>query len=512
MVSRAQSNAADWSNLLHATGGALKLSKCLYHVLFWKFSLQGAPVLSNIQSEISPLQVLDPLTGRTQTLDFLPPSTAHKTLGHYKEPYGLQKMQFRQLKAKSDEITDFLWSTHFTRDEAWTYYRSCYVPAVTYPLTSSFLSPSQLATIQTKAMAIITAKCGFNRHTKMEVLYGPRDLGGAEFCHLITQQGICQTTYFLRHWRSQSSVGKLLKSAVAWTQLSVGTSCSILEQVEVPLPHLESKWIRSLRMFLASISASIQLDDSCVQEPQREHDRYLMDMIIQSDRFTPSEIRRLNYCRLYLQAVTLADITKPNGQELDPCHLQGVWSLQSGKTRWHTVNQDRPSEKEWKLWKTANKIWSDVQGRLINPLGAWLHPLPELRFQHFAYVHRRSLYIRAAKDEYITYRQKGMNQYRLSTTQKQRMYGQLPANARPAEVEQGANGQWHISGQPSVMHQIPTVPSSATATFDLFLETLDPWETELLRQINLTVDPFLLCLELTPGFRAVSDGSVTRSK
>jgi hypothetical protein len=100
----------------------------------------------------------------------------------------------------------------------------------------------------------------------------------------------------------------------------------------------------------------------------------------------------------------------------------------------------------------------------------------------------------------------------LSTTQKQRMYGQLPANARPAEVEQGANGQWHISGQPSVMHQIPTVPSSATATFDLFLETLDPWETELLRQINLTVDPFLLCLELTPGFRAVSDGSVTRSK
>ena len=138
-------------------------------------------------------------------------------------------MQFCQLKAKSDEITDFLWSTHFTRDEAWTYYRSCYVPAVTYPLTSSFLSPSQLATIQTKAMAIITAKCGFNRHTKMEVLYGPRDLGGAEFCHLITQQGICQTTYFLRHWRSQSSVGKLLKSAVAWTQLSVGTSYSILE-------------------------------------------------------------------------------------------------------------------------------------------------------------------------------------------------------------------------------------------------------------------------------------------
>ena len=50
----------------------------------------------------------------------------------------------------------------------------------------------------------------------------------------------------------------------------------------------------------------------------------------------------------------------------------------------------------------------------------------------------------------------------------------------------------------------------ATATFELFNTTLEPWETELLlRQVTLTVDPFTLCLDLTPGFRAVSDGSVT---
>jgi hypothetical protein len=101
--------------------------------------------------------VLHPQSGRTQTLQYLPPSVAHKTLGHYKEPMGLQKMQFRMLKEKSDKITEFLWTTHFTCEEAWTYYRSCYVHAVTYPLTSSFLTQSQLKSIQTKAMAIITA-------------------------------------------------------------------------------------------------------------------------------------------------------------------------------------------------------------------------------------------------------------------------------------------------------------------------------------------------------------------
>ena len=71
------------------------------------------------------------------------------------------------------------------------------------------------------------------------------------------------------------------------------------------------------------------------------------------------------------------------------------------------------------------------------------------------------------------------------------------------------NGLWSVHGQPTAVIRIPSLPPSATATFDLFINTLDPWETELLRQTTLTTDPFSLCLELTPGFRAVSDGSVT---
>ncbi|KAI2507325.1 hypothetical protein MHU86_7161 [Fragilaria crotonensis] len=89
-----------------------------------------------------------------------------------------------------------------------------------------------------------------------------------------------------------------------------------------------------------------------------------------------------------------------------------------------------------------------------------------------------------------------------------RNYAQLPARARPAEVESGSDGKWKLQGQPSASIRIPSPPPSATATFDLFINTLDPWETELLRQTILNVDPFSLCLELTTGIRAVSDGSV----
>ncbi len=162
-----------------------------------------------MKSQVPPLVVPDPFTSDRMTLEYLPPSVAHKTLGHYKEPTGTQHTQFKQLKAKSDLVTEFLWTTHLTRQEAWTYYHSCYLPGITYPLTSSFLSEVQLNKIQQKAMTIIYAKCGFNRHTKREVLFGPYQYGGAEFRRLFVHQGIAQTKYFLCHWRMQSTVGKL---------------------------------------------------------------------------------------------------------------------------------------------------------------------------------------------------------------------------------------------------------------------------------------------------------------
>ena len=83
LVQQAQSNANLWALLLSATGGALELLKCSYHVLFWKFSLQGAPVLTNMKRELPQLTVSNPYTKATCELEYLNPYSSHKTLGHY---------------------------------------------------------------------------------------------------------------------------------------------------------------------------------------------------------------------------------------------------------------------------------------------------------------------------------------------------------------------------------------------------------------------------------------------
>ena len=157
---------------LTASGGALELSKCSNHILQWQFSMQGAPVfVPKHSAEEATIEVREYNNDDVQQLSVLPAFVAHKTLGHYKDPAGTQREQYRQLKKKSDSITAFLWECPLSRLEAWTFYFTCYLPAVSYPLSNSSLSPRCLDSVQRKAMSIIIPRCGFNRNTKKAILY-----------------------------------------------------------------------------------------------------------------------------------------------------------------------------------------------------------------------------------------------------------------------------------------------------------------------------------------------------
>jgi hypothetical protein len=77
------------NDLLWASGGALELPKCMYHVIDYAFTPDGAPILSGGQvgGDII-LQTGD--QSRCQKIPFKSAHCSHKTLGHYKEPSGNQ--------------------------------------------------------------------------------------------------------------------------------------------------------------------------------------------------------------------------------------------------------------------------------------------------------------------------------------------------------------------------------------------------------------------------------------
>eukprot|EP00957_Ditylum_brightwellii_P140337 10692060-Ditylum_brightwellii.AAC.1 len=72
-----------------------------------------------------------------------------------------------------------------------------------------------------------------------------------------------------------------------------------------------------------------------------------MDIILESNQFKDNKICTLNYCWLYLQATTVADLTLAGGATLDLQFLSGQQSLLSSKAKYIKINQACPSKNAW---------------------------------------------------------------------------------------------------------------------------------------------------------------------
>ena len=167
------------------------------------------------------------------------------------------------------------------------------------------------------------ARSGYNRFTSQAVLYGPTAMGGVGFLHMYNVQSYGQLKLFKKFWRTPQSIpGKLLRVTMAWLQKSAGTSTPILEDTHTRLPHLEAKWISSIRTYLGTINSHLNLTGILMPKLQRQQDAYIMDIVL-SMRLRPAEVRRINFCRLFLNATLLSDITTANGTTIEPHATHG---------------------------------------------------------------------------------------------------------------------------------------------------------------------------------------------
>jgi hypothetical protein len=162
LLSKAQYDAHLWNNLLHASGGALEPPKCVDQLMSWRFLNDGSPLM---HGGVSPhtvsvhSQQYSSLGTIIQKIPGLSAYTAHKTLGHYKDPNGDQVRQRAELQSKCGKAADFISRSPLNREEAWTYYFAIYLTSVGYPLPSCHFTKTTLDRIQRKVMSSMIAKC-----------------------------------------------------------------------------------------------------------------------------------------------------------------------------------------------------------------------------------------------------------------------------------------------------------------------------------------------------------------
>eukprot|EP00957_Ditylum_brightwellii_P113814 8677198-Ditylum_brightwellii.AAC.1 len=79
---------------------------------------------------------------------------------------------------------------------------------------------------------------------------------------------------------------------------------------------------------------------------------------IASGKFKDKDIQWINYCRIYLNVTTIADVTLASGKQLDPNMYNGERSLYSSMATHMKINQQTPGPVSWGVCRKVMALWT----------------------------------------------------------------------------------------------------------------------------------------------------------
>ena len=146
--------------------------------------------------------------------------------------------------------------------------------------------------------------------------------------------------------RLGDKVGKLLTIQLTWLQLIAGIETPILEETK-QLRFLPNIWLTKLRDKLRKLNITIELGQCWKPEKQRENDYCIMEYVM---RYLPERMwNSINLCRLYLQAVTMADITTFDGTVIPKIVYEVRKPYRQSRLKFPVPT--RPSKEDRKPWQ-----------------------------------------------------------------------------------------------------------------------------------------------------------------
>ena len=365
-----------WSKLLWTSGGAINFGKSFYSMLIWKFKPTGqAYPMKNADLPPNTVYVENP-SDPTEELEIERKcvTKATKTLGVMKAADLSQNGELQHLKEKAHTFAKALVACPLSHVHAWLAYITIFITGVTYSFPTTSLSEKECVTLQKIVKPILLRKLGLPPTLPNDVVYGDQYFGGVGLIQLFAEQGMLMTLLFLRHIRAKTDLGKQIEIGLRYYQLHAGLSNCVLEDTR-PLAHLKFPWFDTLRQYLHQISGRLQLTDPWRPKRQRVHDTFIMENVLDTKRFTTTELEIINACRLYLQVSRVSDIATINGKRVLTKMLSGEYTQEDileFRTTYTWPHQERPNSVAWKLWTEAlTSTICDESGKLHRTLGPW---------------------------------------------------------------------------------------------------------------------------------------------
>ena len=349
LIAKLNTMAQTWENLLFLSGGALNLSKCSWYVMFWDWKA-GRPQTRAIQHDDAILSLRTQGSTDQIPIKRLPLTQASRILGVHLAPNGDFSQQLIVLKDKADVLASRLRSPKLTPQDIQTFHRTMYTPAMKYVLPTMAVDEEALSTVQTKVLASMLQKLGYSSKLPTEIRHGPAEMGGLDLLDLRTELGISTLQFVRDAVYKGSEAGKLIILNVKYSQIESGIAEPLMEKPSIYVSYLTPSWILSVRQFLHLHNMTLTLTDTIHIEIRGKEDRCIMNAEALT-RYDPTQQRDINLVRLYLQVITLSDMSTPDGLDACPFHSHG--NRRPGqRIRLQTwPRQEEPTAKQKRLWK-----------------------------------------------------------------------------------------------------------------------------------------------------------------
>ena len=327
------------------------------------------------------------------------------------------------------------------------------------------------------------------------------------------EQIILQVQLLVKHLRSPRDCQKMLQINLAWAQLGTGMGFPILGNPDMELPHLECAWFASLRDGLTMVDGSIEMTTTHVVPARRVADTHLMDGVCGSKLFSKSEIKKINSCRLYLQATLLSDISTTCGRKILPSYYQGEKQQRPNRPFLIYPRQSKLNSATWAVWRKAlNALFLQKDKKsLTTPLGAWYsHEGNSQRWSTYAdleNLYQRNDWHESFTQHSLTQINRRDNQYAAEGVE----IDTLPTNCHPVTATTRDNG---IEVQRVEFFTMHTAEQESSQTLSAQIAQLPESLSQLLQDVTILIpeEDIATALSSSETLYLASDGGAVTNK
>lgn len=360
-----QESVTTWSNLLIATGGALKPSKCSYYIISYDWDQKGTwryeP--NHTQGNLSVSVTLP--DGSRAPIQHLSYDTPSVTLGGATCPSGETQGSMSLISEKAQTWAHNARNSRLKPRDFHVSVQKKFWPRIRYGLCANTSSFQDLTKAMHKPYYWMAPIGGFLRSAKREFRYLDTGFYGLGFPHWGIEALIEAYGKFFCHFGTNTVVGVQLQMSVELLAIELGMS-------DQPFTLDFSRYgqrathgfCTSLWSKLSKFNLKLEIRNISLRPP-REHDSWLMRSFEELG-FDTQECNDLNMVRIHQQALYVSDVFQADGITINPRYKHP----REAGDQWSTFRfgRQRITPAAFQLWCQALEQLAPG-GRKIRKLG-----------------------------------------------------------------------------------------------------------------------------------------------